>query len=551
MTFKSVFKMMKPYRRQMMIIMALALIVLGISAITPFVNRNMIDNGILKGDIRIVVSLVLLMALLQMGGLFVEYLQRIQEINITNDLGKKLKTEAFEHGLKLKPHYFKEQGFYKTIGDALYDISNIMNIANSSFLTIFVIVCKCIGAAAGLVILDWRLSIFVAAIIPVRVWLNVIMRKRAEKHGKQLMDDNKTYNSWFANILSGVIDIKLWNLEKKTINEYVEHVETINESSKRLSLMTEKNNLLAFSIEFILQNALYILGAFLIAGDQLTYGGLTAFITFAAYVLSPINIIMHLGVVLKQIAPSVDGLKQFNALEEENYAASLPLADKISVIEFKNVSISFGERDILKNLNLTINCGEKVAIVGENGSGKTTIINLLLRLYEPTDGMILIDGIPISEYNIEAYRHKFSVVSQEIHLFKGTIKENVILGGEADISFDEDERLKFCTETIESWEHHYETLVGNEGTKLSGGERQKIALLRALHRKSNILVLDEPTSNYDKESVEEFNRYIQEDNSYDFYFIVTHREDILSHVDKVILLENGNVLENGSATNDL
>jgi ABC-type bacteriocin/lantibiotic exporter with double-glycine peptidase domain len=543
MTFRNALKMLKPYRVRMMIIMALAIIICGISAVTPFINRKMIDNGLLQGNIRTVIFLILLLIFLQVGGQFIEYLQRRQEINISNELGKKLKTEAFEHGLKLKPHYFKEQGFFKTIGDALYDISNIMSITNNNLLIIFVIICKCIGAAIGLVILDWRLSIFVAAIIPVKVWLNLIIRKRAEKYGKQLMEDNKNYNSWFSNILSGVIDIKLWNLEKKTISEYDGHVQIINVSSKRLSLLTAKNNFLTNSLEFSLMNALYILGAFLIVGGQLTFGGLVAFISFASYVLSPVNIIMDLRIILKQITPSVEGIKRFYELEEENYAASLPLVGNISVIEFRNVSVSLGGRDILKNLNLIINQGEKIAVVGDNGSGKTTIINLLLRLCEPTEGAILMDGIPITEYNIEDYRQKFSVVSQDIHLFQGTVKDNITFDNQADIAFNKDERLKFCTETIESWENQYETQVGSEGTKLSGGERQKIALLRALHRKSAILVLDEPTSNYDKESDDEFNRYIQKNTDYDFYFIVTHRKDILSRVDKVLILENGKIYE--------
>ncbi|SHH84830.1 ATP-binding cassette, subfamily B [Sporobacter termitidis DSM 10068] len=538
MTVKSALKMMKPYRTRMMIIMSLAVVITGISAVTPFVNRNMIDQGLLQGDIHTVMALVLLLALLQIGGRFVEYLQRRQEIDISNDLGKRLKTEAFEHGLKLKPQYFKEQGFYKRISDALYDINKIMNIANNSFLTIFVVICKCVGAMIGLIILDWRLSILVAAIMPIKIWINIVIRKRAEKLSKQLMDDNKQYNSWLSNILSGITDIKLWNLGKKITAEYEGHVQTINESSKRLSLLTEKNTLFSDNIEFVLMNAIYILGAFLIMGEQITFGGLMAFITFAAYVFSPVNIIMELRIILKQITPSVDGLKRFNELGEENYAATLPLADKISTIEFRNVSISFGGVEILKNLSLKINRGEKVAIVGDNGSGKTSIINLLLRLYEPTEGEILMDGVPVTEYNIEDYRRKFSVVSQDIHLFQGTVKDNITFGKNADIAFNEDHRLKFCTETIENWDKHYETQVGSEGTKLSGGERQKVALLRALYHKSEVLVLDEPTSNYDKESDDEFNRYIQGNTDYDFYFIVTHRKGILPYMDKVLELEN-------------
>lgn len=200
----------------------------------------MIDKGLLQGDIRTVVSLVLVLAMLQIGGQFIEYLQRLQEINISNDLGKRLKTEAFEHGLKLKPSYFKELGFYKRISDALYDITRIISIANSSFMTILVVICKCVGAMIGLIILDWRLSVFVLAIMPMKIWLNSIIRKRAEKYGKQLMDDNKEYNAWLSNILSGITDIKLWSLRNKITNDYDEHVQTINNSSKKTFIVNSK-----------------------------------------------------------------------------------------------------------------------------------------------------------------------------------------------------------------------------------------------------------------------------------------------------------------------
>jgi ABC-type bacteriocin/lantibiotic exporter with double-glycine peptidase domain len=536
MTFRNALNLLRPYHKRTTIIILLALAISAISAVTPFINRNIIDKGLLQGDVRLVATFVLLLLTLQIGGQFIEYLQRRQEVNISNDLDKRLKTEAFEHGLKLKPTYFKEQGFYNRISDALYDITKIMSIANSSLLTIFVIMCKCIGAMVGLIILDWRLSVFVAGILPVKILINAKIRKRAEQYSEQAMEDNKDYNSWLSNILTGITDIKLWNLRVKFTSEYQEHVQTINDSSKRLTLLNSKNNFLSNALEYGLMNALYILGALLIVGNRLTFGGLTAFISFTAYVFSPVNIIMDVRIILKQITPSVEALKRFHELEEEDCTGSKSMPERLSTIEFRDVSVSFDGREIIKDLNFKINRGEKVAIAGDNGSGKTTIVNLLLRLYEPTKGEILVDGTPIGEYSTEEFRRKFSVVSQDIHLFRGTVKENITFDKTAEIAYNQDARLKFCTEVIESWDKGYETPVGNDGTKLSGGERQKIALLRALRRKAEILVLDEATSSYDKASDAEFNRYIRECTDYGFYFIVTHRKDILPHMDKVLEL---------------
>lgn len=532
MTFKAAMVMMKPYKKRIAIIIAFSVIILIISAVTPFVNRDMIDNGILQKDLKTVVKLVFVIVVLQITSRVVEYFQRKQEVLISNEFGEQLKLSAFEHGLKLKARYFKEQGFFKTIGDALFDIGNIMSIANNNLFTIFLVVCKCLGAVVGLIVLDWRLFLVVLMIVPIKIGLNLYIRKKTEEYSKRMLDENQKYNTWFAGIMTGIIDIKLWNLEKKTLNEYDGYVVNLNEKSKDLSLLSSKNNALVVSFESILTHCLYILGAWLIVGDNLTYGSLVTFITFTSYMLSPIGIIMNLQVVLKQIKPSADSLKRFYDLEEENYGSQLPMHDDISTIEFKDVSLTLGEQELFKNLNLTINKGEKVAIVGENGSGKTSLMNLLMRLYDPTSGQILINGQSVDEINIESYRKAFSVVMQDVHLFQGTVKDNII----ADEGVEDYKVVEFCQSMIEGLENGFDTHVGNDGAKLSGGERQKVAFLRALNRKARILVMDEPTSNYDMESENQFNDFIRDNTDFDFYFVITHRKEILESVDKVIMI---------------
>ena len=351
------------------------------------------------------------------------------------------------------------------------------------------------------------------------------------------MDVNKDFNLWYANIIQGVTDIKLFNLEKRFSTEYGKHTECINEASKRQSLMTKQNNMISQALETVLSYSLYIIGAVLIAGGNLTFGGLVAFITFTTYVLLPVNILFSLSIILKQITPCVEGLKAFNELEEENYSSDKTIAGKIETIEFKDVTVAFGEREVLKNVNLIINKGEKVAVVGENGSGKSTLMNLLLRFNEPSRGKILINGEPIESYNIIDYRERFGVVTQGVHLFKGTITDNITFGNNDDIRSLEKDGLDFCTEVVHKLEK--ETDVGTEGTKLSGGERQKIALLRAVERNASVLILDEPTSNYDMESCGRFNEFLKHDNTYDYYFVVTHDKEVLECVDKIINVENG------------
>lgn len=540
MRLQDISKILKPYRGMVIVIMIYAIIISAIAAVVPFINSNVIDKGLLAGNIPNIIKYVVMLTVLQCLDQIIQYLQTKQEIKITNAVGKKMKVDALEHGFRLKPIYFKEQGFYKTIGDALFDIGNIMNITSSNFLLIFVIICKAIGAALGLYILEWRLALFICTLIPVKIVINVLVRHYAEKAGDELMCANKKYNTWFADILSGIMDIKLWNLKAMKVKEYGDHIEQINQSSKKMSLLTARNTLLMQNIEVLVMNSIYILGAYLINDGSLSFGKLIAVISFASYMLVPVNVIMDLRVILKQIKPSVEGIKRFYELNEENYYASSPIVSELCSLEFQNVCVSFDGHEILKDVSFKVQRGDKVAIVGDNGSGKTTIINLLLRVYEPTSGKILVNGIPIEEFNIEDYRRKFSIVAQDIHLFRGTVGENIMFSKM--VPEFSDETISFCTKVIDSWEEGYETEVGAEGQKLSGGERQKIALLRALYHKSDIIILDEATASYDKESEIEFNQFIKNNTDYGFYFVVTHRSEILECMTKVLHLEDGKLV---------
>lgn len=541
MNLRSIYKLFKPYASAISSIIIFSILVSLINVITPFVNRFMIDQGLLNGSLPTVFCSILVLISLHICDNAIQYFQAKQEILVANSFGKDLKIKAMRHGLKLNPEHFKEQGFYKTIGDVLYDISSLMGITSSNFLMLFLIICKAVGAAVGLFLLNWQLALLMVPLIFIKIAYNLWMRAKSEKLGKELMQANKNYNSWFSDLLSGVIDIKLWNLHNRKAEEYGEHIENMNDAAKNMSLFTTKNNRIMQVAELAFINLIYLPGVVLIQNGQLTLGSLVTFITFSSYLLVPVDAIMNLQIILKQIKPCIEDIRNFFTLEEENYTSSRLPQPVISKIEFKNVSVSFTNRSILQDINFIIQKGEKVAIVGDNGSGKTTLLNLLLGLYRASSGEIRIDGIPIQEYNIEAYREKISTVLQDVHLFRGTVKENIILDNET--FFDSGRYPTFCTEAIDKLEKQFDTPVGSDGTKLSGGEKQKVALLRALNRNAEILVLDEASANYDKESEEAFHLFVRENTDYNFYFIITHRKEILAYVDKVIYLSHGKIAQ--------
>ena len=541
MNLRSIYRLFLPYASAVSAIIVFSVLVSLINAATPFINRLMSDQGLLRGDLNAVLYSVLLLLFLRTGDNAIQYFQRKQEILVANSFGKDLKVKALRHGLKLNPQHWKDNGFFKTIGDVLYDIDILMSITGSNFLMLFLIICKAAGAAIGLFLLNWRLALLTLPLIAIKIAYNQWMRTRSEQLGKASMEANKNYNAWFSDLLSGTTDIKLWNLHGRKETEYGEHIDHLNETSKHMSLFSEKSSRILQTVEFSFLNLMYLPGAALIQDGTITFGGLMTFITFSSYLLVPVDAIMHLRVILEQIRPCTKDIQNFFALEEENFASSLLPNPEISKIEFKDVSVFLDHRSILQDLNFEIRRGEKVAIVGENGSGKTTLLNLLLGLCQATSGEILIDGIPIQEYNIEAYRKKISAVLQDVHLFGGSVRENILLDEEA--LFDPNRQPPFCTEAVNRLEKQFDTQVGSDGAKLSGGEKQKVALLRALNRRAEILILDEASANYDKESEEAFHLFIREHTDYGFYFIVTHRKEILAYADKVICLSHGKITQ--------
>lgn len=262
---------------------------------------------------------------------------------------------------------------------------------------------------------------------------------------------------------------------------------------------------------------------------------------------------MNIGYSFASVLPSAKRYFEFMDMECEddfkNKSERLNENEVLGSIEFKNVEFSYNDKEtVLKNINFKINAGEKVAIIGNNGSGKSTIINLILRFLTPTSGQILLDGKDINFLKLKDYRSLISVVSQDVYLFNSTIKENIKLNSKKN---DEDMysavRKSGAYNFIEEMSNQYESVVGQRGGKLSGGERQKIAMARAFIRDSKILILDEATANYDIESEQQVNNLIKENYKDKTIIVITHKPDILAKVDKVIVVNDGLVEDVGSS----
>ncbi|MBN2921805.1 MAG: ABC transporter ATP-binding protein [Lactobacillus sp.] len=552
-TFKKILILLKPYTKSMLGISFLMLLTTCINLLIPILQQRIIDDAILESNLGLLLKLLVIIIGLCLLTSLISYTCAKIQTRINYDLNEKLQLKVFSHALKLKIDYIKDQGIFKICKDADQCIESIGQITDSTVFSLFLETFQFIGIIVALAFINWRLTLLGLLVVPCRAIVSWLISKRTYAYSDQNLENHRILHRWEDDSFTSVIDIKLWNLYQQKTNEYNSILKNRNKNLIRLEKLNRLDELLGTSLNNIVFNFIYLIAGFLIWKKSITIGGLLVFISYFNYLLEPVNIFATLSILLADVAPSVDKWYEFLALEEEDFCDN-NLSQKertefyknASVnIEFKDVSFSYGERKILQDVNFKINAGEKIAIVGENGSGKTTLINLLLRFIKPTNGTIDICNLDISKIGIEQYRELFGVVTQSPTLFDATIADNLTLFDKYLLSDNilSSPLLKF----VKLLDKGLESRVGNKSSFLSGGEKQKIVLVRAIIANKKILVLDEPTSNYDKDSEELFNEMIKTGNRNQIFIVITHEPSIIKSVDKILHVNNSSVTVYDSA----
>jgi ATP-binding cassette subfamily B protein len=296
---------------------------------------------------------------------------------------------------------------------------------------------------------------------------------------------------------------------------------------------------------------LILIGGIWVINKNLTMGQLVTFNSLIFAINNPLRMAGWIINDVQRFAASAEKLIELwkcktniddaiNALEREN---------KSGIVEFNNVSFSYnGEEPVLKNISLKVNPGETVGIIGPTGSGKSTLINLLCRFYDCTEGNITIDGVDLKDIQLNALRRSISVTMQDVFLFSDTIEGNIAYGV-PDISFEEvvkSAKVAGAHEFITSLEEGYDTIIGERGVGLSGGQRQRIALARALIKNPSILILDDTTSAVDMETEHAIQKSLNSINGDKTTFIIAHRISSVKDANKIIVLEEGTIIEEGN-----
>ncbi|MEG1256064.1 peptidase domain-containing ABC transporter [Clostridium sp.] len=530
------------------IIASVILTVLGIGS--AFFNKILMDEILpysLKNQLNVFVIGFLILGITQIGlGAIRQHmlLYLSQKIDIPLLLG------YFKHVYKLPMKFFST----RKVGDILTrfsDAATIKNILTSVSLSLVMDIVLAVVSASVLYVMNQTLFIVILAITLISAALIYIFKGPYKKINLEQMEAGARLNSHIIESLKGIETIKVHAAEENSIEKLeVEYIRNLRIAFKE-GVLSNIQGSISGAVSTVGNLVLMYIGARMIMNGDITLGGLMAFSTLSGYFMDPIGRLISLQLSIQEASISLKRISEIYEVEkeqDENDNEKIKIEKINENIELKNITFRYGSRSpVLKDISIKIPKGKKVALVGESGSGKTTISKLLLKYYTPEEGKININGYNIEELDLYNLRENISYVPQNVELFSGSIKDNITLG-KSNATYEEIKAAcesAGCKSFIEKLPGKYGTFLEEAGGGLSGGEKQRIAMARALIKKPNFLILDEATSNLD---------FISEAKIFDTLFvkgkkitmlIIAHRLSTIRNCDIIYVMDKGKIVEEG------
>ena len=466
---------------------------------------------------------------------------------IGQDTIRRFREKMVANLLNLDMDFFNEFRTGELISRTTNDIDRIRSIVSSmipeltrEFITIIGLLCVVVYQSP-------KLAFFALVVMPVAIYPISRLAKRMKKISKQSQEKTSDITSALSEIFTNIEIIKANNAQ-----EY-EHSRFVDENNKffRLNLKSVKIEQLVSplmeTIGSIGVAAVIIIGGKDVIDGNINMGAFFSFLTALFMLYTPLKRIVNIYNKMQDaIAASertfflMDKVSQIKDGQKE-------LNEEINLIKFNDVRLSYGDKEVLKGINLEANKSEFIALVGSSGGGKSSLMNLLMRFYDVNGGEILINGINLKDIKIHSLRQNIGLVTQRVYIFNDTVAKNVAYGRE----FNEDAvinalKLANAYEFVSKLDNGINTILNEFGTNLSGGQRQRIAIARALYQNPQILIFDEATSALDNESEKEITKAINDLRSKKIIFVIAHRLSTVENADKIAVLSDGKIIDSGS-----
>ncbi len=550
-SMKKLKKYIKKYYILIILNMLLSMISSTVSVSPIVLVKRLFDKGIIGNNEKDILYAAGAMIVLAVAGAFLIYWNTVFSTKISSSIYKDVIDDLYVKLQSLDMGYFSRIKIGELMTKVLTDPNNINNIIIESF-NLFSEVFKatvCLGIA---LYMDWKLTMGVLVVAPI---LMVTVRKYSRKlksAGKARQEAAGTLNSKLQETLSGIRVIKAFATENQEIRDFKRKSIDLKRYVLKSSRYNAKSSAISEAVNYIMVAILLMFGGYrVLRGHNFTPGDFITIVGAISSMYTPVKRAISRFNDINSNIPSID--RVFEILDEVPDIINRP--DSIKFEEFKrdivfeNVNFSYKDNDekILKNINFKAEKGETIALVGNSGGGKSTLVNLIPRFFDVSTGSIKIDGIDLRDYKIKSLRKKIGIVPQETFLFGKTVLENIKYGNQ-NATFEEVmEAAKKANahEFIEKLEKGYETEIGERGVRLSGGQKQRIAIARAILENPQILILDEATSALDNESEKLVQDALERLMKGKTTFVIAHRLSTIINSDKIIVIQQGEIKEIG------
>jgi ATP-binding cassette subfamily B protein len=540
-----------PYWRRLALVVALSGVSTALSLALPYLSKQLIDRALVGRDAGALYRTVGLFALASIASFALSAITGLRYTRVSADILFDMRLALYRHLQRLSPRFYARTPLGDILARVNNDVGEVQRVAAESLLAWVGNVLFLAGSVVAMVWLDVRLAVVALAVVPLSVWALSRTRMQLTARVKAVREASAALGSFLIETVQGVRLVVTSNAQAREVDAFRRRNGAFVDALMSMQLWSYLSGSVPGALLALGHAAVFVYGGRRVIDGSLTLGTFIAFVAYQMRVLQPVQALMGLYSSLATVQVS---LARVHALldtapdvVESTSAIRLDRVD--GAIAFNDVSINLGRGQVLKSVSFTVAPGEQVALVGQSGIGKSTIADLLLRLFDPDDGTVTVDGHDVRDLALEDLRRHVVLVDQEPFVFHATVAENIRYA-RPDATEDEVRdaaRAAGLDTFISRLPQGYATVVGERGTALSAGERQRIAIARALLVDPSVLVLDEPTASLDpateREVADGLDRIMRGRTT----IVITHRMTLAERADRVLTLgPDGVVVEDRS-----
>lgn len=541
----------KPHKKLFFIDMLCAFLMAAIDLVFPMVTRTLLNDILPNGKIRtfyiLIVTLFALYILRAVFNYIVDYWGHVVGTRMEADM----RNDLFSHIQTLDTKYFDETRTGHIMSRVVNDLREISELAHHGPEDLFLSGVMIIGSFIILLNIEWRLTLIIFAFVPIMIWFAIKKREKMSSAFRDVRKKIANVNSQLENSISGIRVAKSFANEEYEMRKFFEGNREFKES-REFAFKTMAEFFTGINFLSNLLNLLVVgVGGIFVYNGSINLGDLIAYILYVNFFMQPIK---RLTQFAQQFQLGMTGFERFIQIldikpEIIDKKDALELKDIKGNIVLKDITFSYNEKEsVLKNINMSISSGKTVALVGPSGGGKTTLCHLIPRFYDVEAGDIYIDDINIKDIAIRSLRQNIGLVQQDVFLFTGTIKDNILYGnpGANDDEIIDAAKNANIHEFIMTLPNGYDTHIGEKGIKLSGGQKQRISIARVFLKNPPILILDEATSALDNESEIKIQKALEKLSEGRTTLVIAHRLSTIRNADNIVVLTDKGIQEQGN-----